>query len=140
MLRRIAVVTVSIVTLSLMLMTFPEIRHIGISLLALAGSVGLLIGRMKSSLSILIAGVQIAFTQPIRFEDSVVVDGEWGSVEEIGTTYVIVRLSHLRRTVLPVSHFLGHPFQNWTRQSADLLGSALSTSITWCLWKKSGRN
>ena len=87
MLRRIAVVTVSIVTLSLMLMTFPEIRHIGISLLALAGSVGLLIGRMKSSLSILIAGVQIAFTQPIRFEDSVVVDGEWGSVEEIGTSF-----------------------------------------------------
>lgn len=123
-LRRIAVVTVSIVTLSLMLMTFPEIRHIGISLLASAGLAGLVIGTaMKSSIANLIAGVQIAFTQPIRLEDSVVVEGEWGWVEEIGTTYVIVRLWDLRRMVLPLSYFLEHPFQNWTRQSSDLLGS-----------------
>ena len=123
-LRRIAVVTVAIVTLSLMLMTFPEIRHIGISLLASAGLAGLIIGTaMKSSISNLIAGIQIALTQPIRLEDSVVVEGEWGWVEEIGTTYVIVRLWDLRRMVLPLSYFLEHPFQNWTRQSTELLGS-----------------
>lgn len=123
-LHRIVVVLVLIVTLSVMLMTFPEIKHIGISLLASAGLVGLVIGTaMKSSLSSLIAGVQIAFTQPIRLEDAVVVEGEWGWVEEIGSTYVIVRLWDLRRMVLPLSYFLEHPFQNWTRHSADLLGS-----------------
>jgi len=123
-LHRIVIVIVSIVTLSVMLMTFPQIKHIGISLLASAGLAGLVIGTaMKSSLSSLIAGVQIAFTQPIRIEDAVVVEGEWGWIEEIGTTYVTVRLWDLRRMVLPLSYFLEHPFQNWTRQSADLLGS-----------------
>ena len=123
-LHRIVIVMVSIVTLSVMLMTFPEIKHIGISLLASAGLAGLVIGTaMKSSLSSLIAGVQIAFTQPIRLEDAVVVEGEWGWIEEIGTTYVIVRLWDLRRMVLPLSYFLEHPFQNWTRQSGELIGS-----------------
>ena len=123
-LHRIVIVMVSIVTLSVMLMTLPQIKHIGISLLASAGLAGLVIGTaMKSSLSSLIAGVQIAFTQPIRIEDAVVVEGEWGWVEEIGTTYVIVRLWDLRRMVLPLSYFLEHPFQNWTRQSGELIGS-----------------
>jgi small-conductance mechanosensitive channel len=81
-LNRIVVVMVTIVTVSVMLMTFPQIKHIGISLLASAGLAGLVIGTaMKSSLSSLIAGVQIAFTQPIRLEDAVVVEGEWGWVE-----------------------------------------------------------
>jgi small-conductance mechanosensitive channel len=124
LLHRIVVVMVSIVTLSIMLMTFPEIKHIGISLLASAGLAGLIIGTaMKNSLASLIAGVQIAFTQPIRLEDAVVVEGEWGWIEEIGTTYVIVRLWDLRRMVLPLSYFIEHPFQNWTRCSAELLGS-----------------
>jgi len=123
-LHRIVVVLVSVVTLSVMLMTFPAIKHIGISLLASAGLAGLVIGTaMKSSLSSLIAGVQIALTQPIRIEDAVVVEGEWGWVEEIGTTYVIIRLWDLRRMVLPLSYFLEHPFQNWTHRSNDLLGS-----------------
>lgn len=126
MLHRIVVVIVSIVTLSVMLMTFPAIKHIGISLLASAGLAGLVIGTaMKSTISNLIAGVQIAFTQPIRLEDAVVVEGEWGWVEEIGTTYVVVRIWDLRRLILPLSYFLEHPFQNWTRNSADLLGSIL---------------
>jgi small-conductance mechanosensitive channel len=123
-LHRIVIVMVTIVTISVMLMTFPQIKHIGISLLASAGLAGLVIGTaMKSSLSSLIAGVQIALTQPIRLEDAVVVEGEWGWVEEIGTTYVIVRLWDLRRMVLPLSYFLEHPFQNWTHRSADLIGS-----------------
>lgn len=123
-LHRIAVVLISIVTLAVMLMTFPEIKHLGISLLASAGLAGLVLGTaMKSSLSNLIAGVQIAFTQPIRIEDAVVVEGEWGWVEEIGTSYVTVRLWDLRRMVLPLSYFLEHPFQNWTRRTAELIGS-----------------
>jgi small-conductance mechanosensitive channel len=120
-LHRIVVVIVVVVALSIMLMTFPEIKHIGMSLLASAGLAGLVVGMaMKSTLSSLIAGIQIAFTQPIRIEDVVVVEGEWGWIEEIGTTYVVVRIWDLRRLVLPLSYFIEHPFQNWTRSSSDL--------------------
>ena len=92
-LYRIVVVIVVIVTISVMLMTFPAIRHIGVSLLASAGLAGLVVGMaMKTTLSSLIAGIQIAFTQPIRIKDVVVVEGEWGWIEEIGTTYVVVRI------------------------------------------------
>jgi small-conductance mechanosensitive channel len=124
-LHRIVVVIVVVVGLSIMLMTFPAIKQIGMSLLASAGLAGLIVGMaMKSTLSSLIAGIQIAFTQPIRIEDVVVVEGEWGKVEEIGTTYVVVRIWDLRRLVLPLSYFIEHPFQNWTRSSADLLATA----------------
>jgi len=125
-LRRIVVVIVVVVAFSVMLMTFPTIKHIGMSLLASAGLAGLIVGMaMKSTLSNLFAGIQIAFTQPIRIEDAVVVEGEWGWIEEIGTTYVVVRIWDLRRLVLPLSYFIEHPFQNWTRSSTDLLGSVL---------------
>jgi small-conductance mechanosensitive channel len=124
MLRRIVVVIVAVVTLAIMLMTFPAIRQIGTGLLASAGIAGIVVGMaMKNTLSSLIAGIQIAFTQPIRLEDVVVVEGEWGWIEEIEMTYVVVRLWDLRRLILPLSYFLEHPFQNWTRRSADLLGS-----------------
>jgi small-conductance mechanosensitive channel len=123
-LHRIVVAVVAIVALSLMLMTFPAIRQIGTGLLASAGLAGLIVGMaMKNTLSSLIAGIQIAFTQPIRLEDAVLVEGEWGWIEEIEMTYVVVRLWDLRRLILPLSYFLEHPFQNWTRSSADLLGS-----------------
>jgi small-conductance mechanosensitive channel len=123
-LHRIVVVIVVVVAVSVMLMTFPAIKHIGMSLLASAGLAGLVVGMaMKGTLSSLIAGIQIAFTQPIRIEDAVVVEGEWGWIEEIGTTYVVVRIWDLRRLVLPLSYFIEHPFQNWTRTSSDLLGS-----------------
>jgi small-conductance mechanosensitive channel len=125
-LHRIVVVIVVVVAVSVMLMTFPAIKHIGMSLLASAGLAGLVVGMaMKSTLSSLIAGIQIAFTQPIRMEDAVVVEGEWGWIEEIGTTYVVVRIWDLRRLILPLSYFIEQPFQNWTRSSADLLGSVL---------------
>ena len=124
MLHRIVVVLVAIVTLSVMLMTFPVIRHIGMSLLASAGLAALVVGiAMKGTLSNLIAGVQIAFTQPFRLEDAVVIEGEWGWIEEIGTMFVVVRIWDLRRLILPLSYFLDHPFQNWTRTSAQLLGN-----------------
>ena len=123
MIHRIIVVLVMIVTLSIMLMTIPAIKHIGVSLLASAGLAGLVVGMaMKPTLSSLIAGIQIALTQPIRLEDVVIVQGEWGWIEEIGTTYVVVRIWDLRRLIVPLSYFIEQPFQNWTRTSADLLG------------------
>ncbi len=123
MIHRIIVVLVVIVTLSVMLMTIPAIKHIGVSLLASAGLAGLVVGMaMKPTLSSLIAGIQIALTQPIRLEDVVIVQGEFGWIEEIGTTYVVVRLWDLRRLIVPLSYFIEQPFQNWTRTSANLLG------------------
>jgi len=124
--HRIIVVVVSIVALGVMLMTFPQIKHIGESVLASAGLAGLIVGlAMKDTLANLVAGVQIAFAQPFRLEDAVVVEGEWGWIEEVTTTYVVVRIWDLRRLVLPLSYFLTHPFQNWTRRSADLLGHVM---------------
>ena len=126
MLRRIMVVLVAIVTLSIMLMTFPAIKHIGVSLLASAGLATLVVGMaMKGTLSNIVAGVQIAFAQPFRLEDVVVIEGEWGWIEEIGTMYVVVRIWDLRRLVLPLSYFLDHPFENWTRSSANILGNTI---------------
>ncbi|MCL5268404.1 MAG: mechanosensitive ion channel family protein [Bacteroidetes bacterium] len=123
-LRRITIVIVSVVALSIMLMTFPEIRNIGAGLFASAGIAGLIIGMAaRPTLSNLIAGVQMALTEPIRLDDVVIVEGEWGWIEEIRTTYVVVRIWDLRRLVVPLSYFIEHPFQNWTRKSADLLGT-----------------
>jgi len=123
MLHRITVVLVVVVILSLMLMTFPAIKHIGVSILASAGLASLVVGMaMKGTLANLIAGVQIAFTQPFRIGDAVVIQGNWGWIEEIGTMYVVLRIWDLTRLVIPLSWFLDNTFQNWTRTSADLLG------------------
>jgi small-conductance mechanosensitive channel len=125
-LHRIVVVIVSVVTLAIMLMTFPQIRQLGVSLLASAGLVGLVVGMaMRPTLASLVAGIQIALTEPIRIEDVVIVQGEWGWIEEIGATYVVVRIWDLRRLVVPLSYFIEHPFENWTRNTADLLGSVM---------------
>jgi small-conductance mechanosensitive channel len=123
-LRRVAFVIVSILAVSVALMTFPTIRQIGASLLASAGLAGLVIGMaMRPTLSNLLAGIQIALTQPIRLQDAVIVEGEWGWIEEITTTYVVVKIWDLRRLVLPLTYFVERPFQNWTRTTAMLLGS-----------------
>ena len=125
-LRRIVVMIVLILTLGIMLMTFPEVRRIGVSLLASAGLAGLVVGvAARSTLSSLIAGVQIALTQPVRLEDVVVVEGEWGWIEEITTTYVVIRIWDLRRLVVPLSYFIDQPFQNWTRTTANLMGTVM---------------
>ncbi len=121
-LHRVVGVVVIVVTIAVMLMTFPAIRQIGTSILASAGLAGLIVGMaMRPTLSSLIAGMQIALTQPIRIDDVVVVENEWGWIEEIESTYVVVRIWDLRRLVLPLSYFIEHPFQNWTRTSSDLL-------------------
>jgi small-conductance mechanosensitive channel len=125
-LQRIISLTVSIVTASIMLMTFPAVRHLGVSLLASAGLAGLIVGMAaRSTLSNLIAGIQVALTQPIRIEDAIVLEGEWGWIEEINTTYVVVRLWDLRRLIVPLSYFIEKPFQNWTRTKADLLATSM---------------
>ena len=124
-LRRVAWVVVGVTALAASLMTFPDIRRLGISLFASAGVAGLVIGlAARPTLSNLVAGVQLALTQPVRLDDVVIVEGEWGRIEEIRLTYVVVRIWDERRLVVPTSYFLESPFQNWTRTSAELLGTA----------------
>jgi small-conductance mechanosensitive channel len=124
-LRRIAVVLVSIATVSAMLMTFPEVRAIGATLFASAGVAGLLLGlAARPVLTNILAGLQVALTEPIRLDDVVVVEGQWGWIEEIRSTYVVVRIWDHRRLVLPLSYFIENPFENWTRDTADLLATA----------------
>jgi small-conductance mechanosensitive channel len=121
-LRRVIAIAIIVVASALALMTFPSIHQIGTSLLASAGLAGLVVGMaMKPTISSLLAGIQVALTQPIRLDDVVVVQGEWGWIEEIETTYVVVRIWDLRRLILPLSYFIEQPFENWTRSSADLL-------------------
>jgi small-conductance mechanosensitive channel len=97
---------------------------LGTAILASAGIVGLVIGfATQKTVSTVLAGLQIAITQPIRVDDVVIVESEWGRIEEITLTYVVVRLWDLRRLVVPIPYFIEKPFQNWTRVSADLLGT-----------------
>jgi small-conductance mechanosensitive channel len=120
---RMSQVVVVLVGLSLALMTFPAIREVGATLLASAGIAGVVAGlAAKPVFGNLIAGLQIALTQPIRLDDVVIVEGEWGRVEEITSAFVIVRIWDERRMVVPLQWFIEHPFQNWTRSSSQLLG------------------
>ena len=110
--------------LAAVLMTIPGVRQFGASLLASAGLAGLALGiAAKPVLSNLIAGLQIALAQPIRLDDVVIVKGEWGRIEEITGTYVVVRIWDERRLVVPLNWFIENPFENWTRRSAQLIGT-----------------
>ncbi|MFV0296075.1 MAG: mechanosensitive ion channel family protein [Hyphomicrobiaceae bacterium] len=125
-LQRAAEIVVGLATIAGILMTFPAVRHIGISIFASAGAAGLVIGlAARPILSNLIAGIQIAITQPIRLDDVVIVEGQWGTIEEVTSTYVVVRIWDLRRLIVPLSHFIEKPFENWTRTTADLLGQVI---------------
>lgn len=125
MLRRIVTVGVYLLATATILMTFPDVRQLGAGLLASAGVAGLVAGvAARPLLENLIAGIQIGLTQPIRLEDVVIVEGEWGRIEVISATYVVVRVWDKRRLVLPIHYFITKPFQNWTRTGADLLGTA----------------
>lgn len=116
---------VVLVGVSIALMTFPQVRQIGATLLASAGIVGLVAGiAARPVFGNLIAGLQIAIAQPIRFDDVVIIEGEWGRVEEITATYVVVRIWDERRLVVPLQWFVEHPFENWTRTTSQLLGTA----------------
>jgi small-conductance mechanosensitive channel len=111
-------------TAASMLMVFDSVRQLGTSILASAGVLGIIVGfAAQRSIATVLAGFQIALTQPIRLDDVVIVEGEWGHIEEITLTYVVVLIWDQRRLIVPISQFIERPFQNWTRTSADILGS-----------------
>jgi small-conductance mechanosensitive channel len=117
---------VVVVGLAVALMTFPRVRELGTSLLASAGIAGLALGiAARPLLESLISGIQLALTQPIRVDDVVIVEGEWGRIEEITATYVVVRIWDQRRLIVPFSKFLQEPFQNWTRTTSKILGTVM---------------
>lgn len=121
---KVADVIIALFTIASVLMLFDEVRRLGTSLLASAGVVGIIVGfAAQKTVANLLAGFQIALTQPIREDDVLVVEGEWGRVEEITLTYVVVHIWDDRRLVLPLSYFIDKPFQNWTRASANRLGT-----------------
>jgi small-conductance mechanosensitive channel len=123
-LRRIATAILIVLAVGLVLLQYEPFRELGTGILASAGIVGIVVGiAAQRTLADLIAGIQIALTQPIRVDDVVIVEGEFGWVEEITLTYVVVRVWDRRRIVMPITHFIEKPFQNWTRTSADLIGS-----------------
>lgn len=125
-LRRVSVTVVMLVTIAAALMTFDSVKQYGVSLIASAGAAGLVVGlAARPLLTNLFAGIQIAITQPIRIGDAVIVENEWGWIEEITGTYVVIKIWDWRRMVVPLSYFLDRPFQNWTRQSSDLIGTVM---------------
>ncbi|MES2828684.1 MAG: mechanosensitive ion channel domain-containing protein [Bacteroidota bacterium] len=122
--RKFLVAVIIIIAISVVLLSFESMRKIGTGLLTGVGIGGIIIGfAAQKSLGNLLAGFQIAFTQPIRIDDVLIVEGEWGRVEEITLTYVVVNIWDQRRLILPITYFIEKPFQNWTRVSADLLGT-----------------
>jgi small-conductance mechanosensitive channel len=123
--RRVTVVAIVVLTAGVMLMTFPDVRAVGASLLASAGLVSVIAAvAAQSTLGNLIAGVQLAFSDAVRIDDVVVVEGEWGRIEELTLTYVAVQIWDDRRLMLPTSYFTTKPFQNWTRTGSAVLGTA----------------
>ncbi|MDO9361109.1 MAG: mechanosensitive ion channel [Polaromonas sp.] len=124
LLARTAMFVVLLAGLALMLMTFPGARQFGASLLASAGVVGLVAGiAARPIFSNLIAGLQIALAQPLRLDDVLIVKGEWGRVEEITGTYVVLKIWDERRLIIPLQWFIENPFENWTRRSASIIGT-----------------
>ncbi|MES2511110.1 MAG: mechanosensitive ion channel domain-containing protein [Pseudomonadota bacterium] len=124
LLARTAGFMVLVAGLSLMLMTFPGARQVGASLLASAGVIGIVAGiAARPVFSNLIAGLQLALAQPLRIDDVLIVQGEWGRVEEINGTYVVLKIWDERRLVIPLQWFIENPFQNWTRTSAQIIGT-----------------
>ena len=123
-LERVIIFVLIIIGIAVALMTFKSIRAMGVAMLSSAGIAGIIIGfAAQKALGTLFAGIQIAFTQPIRIDDVVIVEGEWGRIEEITLTYVVVSIWDKRRLVLPTTYFIEKPFQNWTRNSSELLGT-----------------
>ncbi|NEC65497.1 mechanosensitive ion channel domain-containing protein [Streptomyces sp. SID9727] len=124
LIQRVVVAIVTILAVAAMLLTFPEMQAVGTSMLASAGLVGIVAGvAAQSTLGNLFAGLQIAFGDMVRIGDTVVVDGEWGTIEEITLTFLAVRTWDERRITMPVSYFTGKPFENWSRGGAQMTGS-----------------
>ncbi len=124
LLEKVVVFIIIITSVGLILFSIDSIKEIGIGIFASAGVVGIIIGlSAQKIMGALLAGIQIAITQPFRVDDAVVVENEWGWIEEINLTYVVVRIWDKRRLVLPSTYFLEKPFQNWTRTTADIIGT-----------------
>jgi small-conductance mechanosensitive channel len=122
--RQTSIVIIGLIAIAAILLNFDSVRNIGAGLLTSAGVAGIIIGfAAQKTIANLLAGFQIAFTQPIRYDDVVIVEGEWGKIEEITLTYVVVRIWDLRRLIVPINYFIEKPFQNWTRSSAEILGT-----------------
>lgn len=123
--RKFVISLIIILTVCAILLSFESLRKVGAGLLTGVGIGGIIIGfAAQKSLGNLLAGFQIAFTQPIRIDDVLVVEGEWGRVEEITLTYVVLNIWDRRRLILPINYFIEKPFQNWTRTGSDILGTA----------------
>src|SRR5262249_28069922 len=124
--RKIILSAVLIIPIGAILMVSDQVRHFGASILASSGIAGIVIGfAAQKTLGNVLAGIQIALTQPILIDDIVMVEGEFGQIEEITLTYVTVRTWDLRRMVLPITYFVEKPFQNWSRVSTELLGTVI---------------
>ncbi|WP_054529325.1 mechanosensitive ion channel domain-containing protein [Erythrobacter sp. SG61-1L] len=124
-LYRVLVFVIALGTFCIILMGIPAVRNVGVTLIASAGLAGLAVGAAaQPALKNLVAGIQMAFTEPIRMDDVVIIDGEWGRIEEIRLTFVIIRIWDERRLVVPISRFLEDSFQNWTRTTSQILGTA----------------
>lgn len=122
-LRRVWIAIVSLCTVGAVLMTFPSIRSLGAGMLASAGVAGIVLGiALRPTLETLLASIQVALTEPMSIDDVVIVEGEWGRIEEIRPTYVVVRIWDDRRLIVPLTYFINQPFQNWTRTRAEITG------------------
>jgi len=123
-LERISIFIIIVLAIGIALMSFDSIKSVGVSVLTSAGLAGIIVGfSAQKALGTLLAGIQIAFTQPIRLDDVVIVEGEWGTIEEITLTYVVIKIWDKRRLVVPTTYFIEKPFQNWTRTTSDILGT-----------------
>lgn len=123
-LERILVFLIVLIGIGLILMMFEDVRRIGISLFASAGVAGVIIGfASQKIIAAVLAGMQIAITQPIRLDDVVIIENEWGRIEEITLTYVVVNIWDKRRLIVPTTYFFEKPFQNWTRTTAEIMGT-----------------
>ncbi|MGL1862243.1 MAG: mechanosensitive ion channel family protein [Pseudodesulfovibrio sp.] len=123
--KRITYFLICILALATMLMTFESMQKIGMSILASAGVAGIVVGMSaKNTLSTVFSGIQFAITQPVRLDDVVIIENEWGTIEEITLTYVVVRIWDERRLIVPIDNFLTKPFQNWSRNQTEIMGTA----------------
>jgi small-conductance mechanosensitive channel len=126
LLKRVLDVLLLILTAGFALMSFDSVRQFGVSLFASAGVAGIAAGlAARPVLGNLIAGMQIAITQPIRLGDVLVIQGNWGTVEELSSTYVVLKIWDWRRLIIPLSYFFDNPFENWTRSSSSLIGTVM---------------
>ncbi len=126
--KRIFIIVIIVIGIAVLLLSFDSVREYGIGILTSAGIFSVIIGfAAQKSIANLLAGIQIAFTQPIKIDDVVIVEGEWGRIEEINLTYVVVNIWDLRRLILPITYFVDKPFQNWTRNDSSLIGAAFFT-------------